>query len=68
MVMGNTVGVIAGRLGKPVHTIQYVIKSRNIQPAFTAGCARVFDEKGVAAIDREIKAIQRSRRVLQPSA
>lgn len=46
----NSVGVIARRLGVPLHRIQYVIRSRKIQPTGTAGNVRVFSEADVSRI------------------
>jgi predicted DNA-binding transcriptional regulator AlpA len=40
-----TVGELARRIGCPVHKIEYLIRSRNIQPIQRAGNARVFSEK-----------------------
>jgi len=45
-----TVGEIARRLGEPVWRIEYLIRSRNIQPASRAGNARVFSEADVDLI------------------
>jgi len=36
-------------LGEPLHRVEYVVRSRNIQPVSIAGNLRIFD---VATIDR----------------
>ena len=50
-----TVGEIARRLGCPIHKIEYLIRSRNIQPIQRAGNLRVFSEKDFRRIGSEIK-------------
>lgn len=52
-----TVGEIARRLGESLHRIEYVIRSRNIQPASRAGHVRVFGEAEVAYIADELRLI-----------
>ena len=42
-----TVGEIARRLGEPVHRIEYVIRSRDIQPAGRAESAYIYTEADV---------------------
>lgn len=56
-----TVGEIARRTGYPVHKIEYVIRSRNLQPATVAGNARVFSEADVAFIVHELDRIESDR-------
>jgi hypothetical protein len=56
-----TVGVIAERLGQPVHRIEYVIRSRNIEPVGRAGNARVFSEADVEHIASELERIASDR-------
>ena len=51
-----TVGVIAERTGIPVHTVQYLIQSRNIQPESRAGRLRVFGETTIEKIQKEYDA------------
>ena len=46
-VMGSeprllTVGAIAERLGVPLHRVQYVLRTRDIQPAALAGIYRLY--------------------------
>lgn len=52
-----TVGEIAKRLGESLHRIEYVIRSRCIQPASRAGNVRIFAEPDVALIAQEIRLI-----------
>lgn len=52
-----TVGEIARRLGESLHRIEYVIRSRNIQPAGRAGHVRIFAEADVAHIADELRQI-----------
>lgn len=51
------VGEIAHRLGEALHRIEYVIRSRNIQPASRAGHVRIFAEADVAHIADELRLI-----------
>lgn len=52
-----TVGEIARRLGESLHRVEYVIRSRNIQPASRAGHVRIFAEADVAHIADELRQI-----------
>jgi hypothetical protein len=52
-----TIGIIAERLGEPLHRIEYIIRSRNIQPSGRAGNARVFTEADIDRIDAELRRI-----------
>jgi DNA-binding transcriptional MerR regulator len=52
-----TVGVISRDLHVPVHRIEYVIRSRGIQPLARAGNARVFSESDVKMIAEELQRI-----------
>jgi hypothetical protein len=56
-----TVGVIARQNGVPVHRVEYVIKSRDIQPASVAGNARIFSEADVEYIGAELRRINEER-------
>lgn len=56
-----TVGVIAQESGRPVHTVEYVIRSRNIKPIGFAGNARVFSESAVQRIKSELNRIAEDR-------
>jgi DNA-binding transcriptional MerR regulator len=53
-----TVGEIARRLGQPVHRVEYVLRSRHIQPGGRAGNCRVFTEEDVARIAAELRLIE----------
>jgi hypothetical protein len=52
-----TVGEIAKRLAEPLHRVEYVIRSRCIQPATRAGNVRIFTEPDVALIAHELRLI-----------
>ena len=52
-----TVGEIARRLGIPISRVEYVIRTRRIEPAGMAGNARVFTEEDVDRIAGEIERI-----------
>jgi DNA-binding transcriptional MerR regulator len=52
-----TVGEIARRNGVSVHKVEYVIRSRNMQPAARAGNARVFGAEDVERIGAELRCI-----------
>jgi DNA-binding transcriptional MerR regulator len=52
-----TIGIIAEQLGEPVHRIEYVIRSRNIQPSGRAGNARVFTDGDIERIASELRRI-----------
>jgi len=61
-----TVGEIARRLNEPVHRIEYVLRTRDIQPIGMAGNARVYTEEDVeriAAFLAEIDEQQQRREV-----
>ena len=52
-----TVGVISRELEKPIHRVEYVIKSRGIKPESRAGNCRVFSESAVQRIASELRRI-----------
>ena len=52
-----TVGSIARRLGEPIHRVEYIIRSRNIQPSGRAGNCRVFTDADIAYIAAEFRRI-----------
>ncbi|MEQ9095398.1 MAG: hypothetical protein RIE32_03960 [Phycisphaerales bacterium] len=56
-----TVGQIARQLDVPVHRIEYLIRTRNIQHVGRAGIARVYDAKDVEALAEELRRIKDSR-------
>lgn len=56
-----TVGEIARRANKPVHCVDYVIRTRNIRPIGRAGSAFVFSEADVAYIASELRRIGEAR-------
>lgn len=56
-----TVGEIARLTGRPVHRVEYVIRTRNIKPRGLAGNARVFENADVERIASELRRIERER-------
>ena len=58
-----TVGEIARRIGRAVHRVEYVIRSRNIVPCGIAGNARVFNDADVERIKSELRRIERAKGV-----
>ena len=52
-----TVGEIARRIGEPIHRVEYVIRTRNLQPRGRAGNCRVFTDDDVAYIAAELRRI-----------
>ena len=60
-----TVGEIARRLGYPLHRVQYVIRSRNIEPQQRAGNARVFSESDLQFIGSVLRRIDAEQRGVQ---
>lgn len=53
-----TVGVIARRLGVPLHKVEYVIRARRIEAAGRAGNARVFTDADVDRIFSELRRME----------
>lgn len=53
----QTTGQIAERFGARLHQVEYVIKSRGIKPTARAGHYRLYNEKAVGLIGRELRAI-----------
>jgi hypothetical protein len=56
-----TVGAIARRWGVELHLVEYVIRTRHIQPLGWAGNARVFTEPDVERIGSELRRIATER-------
>ena len=57
-----TVGEIARRLHVPLHRVEYVLRSREVQPAGRAGNALVYSEADVAYVASELRRIEDKRR------
>ena len=49
-----TLGVVAAKLGEPIHVIEYIVRARNIRPVSRAGKLRVFDTEGFDEIKRQL--------------
>ena len=56
-----TVGEIARRCDVPLHKVEYVIRSRQIEPVSVAGNSRVFSETQVDRIASELHRISQER-------
>lgn len=56
-----TVGEIARRFDVPIHRVEYVIRSRAIQPTLRAGNIRVFSEAAADRIGAELLQIRGKR-------
>lgn len=56
-----TIGSIAEELGEPIHRIQYILKSRSIEPSGIAGNCRLFTEADVERIAAEINRIDEAK-------
>jgi hypothetical protein len=57
-----TVGEIARRLEIQVHRVEYIIKSRKVQPIGWAGHARVFSSASYMHIESELRRMEADRR------
>lgn len=58
----RTPGVIAERLGVPLHRVEYVLRTRpHIQPAAVAGRLRLYLPSAMAAVRHELNAIDARR-------
>ncbi len=57
----RTVGRIARELNEPIHRVDYAIRTRGIEPEFTAGHLRVFSEDAVERIAEILREIDRQR-------
>lgn len=56
-----TVGEIARRTGHAVHRVEYIIRTRHIEPRSLAGNARVFSDADIEWIVRELRRIDDER-------
>lgn len=56
-----TVGWIAAALGVPVHRVNYILRTRRIEPTATAGGTRLFDQAAVARVRHEINRLDARR-------
>ncbi len=45
-----TTGQIASRLNEPIHKIEYVLRTRGIEPIAVAGNARIFTEDDIERV------------------
>jgi len=49
-----TIGKICDDLGAPRYRVEYVIRTRKIEPCATAGMAYIYDEAAVAEIEKAL--------------
>lgn len=63
-----TVGEIARRIGYPLHRVEYIIRSRGIEPTGRAGNARVFTDADVSRIAGELRRIDGEKEVQRCSS
>jgi hypothetical protein len=56
-----TSGAIASELGEPIHRIDYVIRTRGIEPEYVAGNIRVFGADVVERIAEILRGIDRAQ-------
>jgi hypothetical protein len=56
-----TVGEIARRLGQELHRVEYVVRTRRIEPCGWAGHARVFRQADLQFIESELRRIAEER-------
>jgi predicted transcriptional regulator len=54
----NTIGVIAQRLGVPIHKVEYAIRSQQIKAESKAGIAKVYSDDQVEQISRALDKIK----------
>jgi DNA-binding transcriptional MerR regulator len=57
-----TVGEIALRLKASIHRVEYIIRSRAIQPTNRAGNARIFTDADVERIGSELRRIANQKK------
>ncbi len=57
-----TVGEIARRLDTKVHRVEYIIRSRSIEPIGWAGHARVFSASDLTHIKSELRRMDADRK------
>lgn len=56
-----TTGEMARRLKKPLHRIQYVVRTRGISPVSRAGNLQLFTEADLARVGSELRRIESDR-------
>jgi len=56
-----TIGAIARELGEPIHRVQYVIRTRGIDPEVMAGNIRVFADDVVERVADILQEIDRQK-------
>ena len=56
-----TVGALARKLDAPLHRVEYILSSRNVQPVGRAGNARVFQPADLDFVKSELRRIDEER-------
>jgi hypothetical protein len=56
-----TIGAIARELKQPLHRIEYVLRTRNIEAVSTAGHVRIFDRDAVERVAAALSEIDARR-------
>ena len=46
----RSIGEIARQLGEPIHRVDYIVRSRAIQPAIVAGGRKLYGDEAFAVI------------------
>ena len=59
-----TCGEIARRLQVPAHRVDWILRTRGVEPIGRAGCIRIYDEGTVAYVKGEIERQDREHRGL----
>jgi len=61
----HCVGSLSKVYRVPVHRIEYIIRTRGIQPAGMAGNVRLFDEPAARRVGSELERIEQEKRGLR---
>ena len=56
-----TLGQIARRLDQPIHRVKYAIERYRIEPTQRAGILRLWNEDGLARIERSVRRLSSAR-------
>lgn len=57
----HTIGSIARQCGVAVHRVEYILRTRRIDPVGRAASVRLFDEEAVEQIASELRRIDADR-------
>ncbi len=56
-----SLGEISRQLHVPIHRVEYVVRTRNIEPTLIAGGRHFYSESSIQRIGNEIKRIDQDR-------